>query len=79
MPNDAKFGLIVGLTLVLGAAILFFQKDQPNASAPPAPAISTPAAAPSAAAMLPPPAPLPRPGVDRDAPGQTASRPAGMW
>jgi hypothetical protein len=78
MPNDAKFGLIVGLTLVLSAAILFFQKEQPATSAPP-PAISTPSAAPSTAAMLPPPAPLPRPGVDRDAPGQTASRPAGMW
>jgi len=79
MPNDAKFGLIVGLSLVLSAAILFFQKDQPAASAPPPPAICTPAPAPSTAAMLPSPAPLPRPGVDRDAPGQTASRPAGMW
>lgn len=27
MPNDAKFGLLVGLSLVLTVALVFFQKE----------------------------------------------------
>ncbi len=70
MPNDAKFGLIVGVVLVLTVAVLFFPKEatqQPD----PAPAKTaeknTP---PSAAALLPAPTPLAKPKTV----GQTASR-----
>lgn len=37
MPTDAKCGLLVGVGLVVAAAILFFQKD------PDAPALAIPA------------------------------------
>ena len=29
MPNDAKLGMILGVGLVLGAAVLFFQREEP--------------------------------------------------
>jgi hypothetical protein len=78
MHNDAKFGLLVGLALVLGAAVLFFQKEPgpaANAAAPPAApaAVSSRPDLPSAAAMLPSPAPLPRPS-GREVEGRPASR-----
>lgn len=36
MPNDAKFGLVVGVGLVIAVAIVFFRKEAPS---PPAEAI----------------------------------------
>jgi hypothetical protein len=33
MPNDAKFGLILGVGLVVAVAVIFFRKD--SAAAPP--------------------------------------------
>lgn len=44
LPTDAKCGLLVGVGLVLGAAILFFQKDP----APPPPGASPAALKPPA-------------------------------
>lgn len=40
MPNDAKFGLVVGVGLVIAVAVVFFRKDLPGqkASLDPAPA-----------------------------------------
>ncbi|HVS36241.1 MAG TPA: hypothetical protein VMS17_11790 [Gemmataceae bacterium] len=32
MPNDAKLGLVVGVGVVIAAAVLFFHKDAPTAS-----------------------------------------------
>lgn len=75
MPNDAKFGLIIGVVLVIAVAILFFQA-QPTPIAPaaqPAPAeVQAPATPPSAAALSPSATPPVRP--DRETKGQTASR-----
>ncbi len=50
MPNDAKLGLLVGVALTLGVAVLFFQKEPgPPAAriAQPAPVAKSPAARPS--------------------------------
>lgn len=50
MPNDAKLGLVVGVGLVIGVAVVFFRKDlaPPPADAPAANAVSpAPAAAPA--------------------------------
>ena len=30
MPNDAKLGLIVGVGLVIGVAVVYFRKDLPD-------------------------------------------------
>jgi hypothetical protein len=30
MPNDAKFGLVVGVGLVIAIAIVFFRKEAPS-------------------------------------------------
>jgi hypothetical protein len=59
MPTDAKCGLLVGVGLVVAAAVLFFRKDSPPA--PPAPIVS-PAAAlkpPAAEPVYPDRTPLP--------------------
>jgi len=61
MPTDAKCGLLVGVGLVLAAAVLFFQRDPPPA--PPAPVVSP-------AAALKPPA------ADRVSPDRTPLPPA---
>ncbi|MCE9532292.1 MAG: hypothetical protein K8T89_14400 [Planctomycetes bacterium] len=72
MPNDAKFGLIVGVVLVLAVAVMFFQKDPaPEArSAPIKAEVAAPSDQPSAARL---PAPsLHTPREDKT-PGQTTS------
>lgn len=70
MPSDAKFGLIVGVVLVLTAAVLFFPAEPPAAPAPDTSAkVAVEAKTPSAAASLPPPV-LTRPETK----GQTTSR-----
>ena len=51
MQNDAKFGLIVGLVLVLAVAMLFFQKEQPTS----APVQSVKAGAPAVTTKFTPP------------------------
>lgn len=33
MPNDAKFGLVVGVGLVIAVAVVFFRKDLPGQKA----------------------------------------------
>jgi hypothetical protein len=44
MPNDAKLGLVVGMTLVLLIAILFFRRERaPEGAAPVPPAATFPA------------------------------------
>jgi nucleoid-associated protein YgaU len=61
MPNDAKLGLVLGVTLVIAVAVVFFRRDlataQPNeeptsavngAAAPPAAPTTPPAAPPNA-------------------------------
>lgn len=53
MPNDAKLGLLAGLTVVLLVALLFFRKEGPPA--PPG-VRAAPASVPSPA---PPPSPTP--------------------
>ena len=70
MHSDAKFGLIVGVVLVLAVAVLFFSKE---GAQPPNPALAKTAEAntpPSAAALLPAPTPIAKPKT----PGQTTSR-----
>ena len=54
MPNDAKFGLAVGIGLVILVAVVFFHKE-PSASVPPAAAVSA-QEAPPANAVSPAPA-----------------------
>lgn len=75
MPNDAKFGLIIGVVLVIAVAVLFFQA-QPTPQSPAvqsAPAeVQNPATPPSAAALNPPPTPPARPS--RETKGQMTSR-----
>ena len=63
MANDAKFGLVVGVALVIASAVMFFQRpatgEQVN---PPAEtAIEPKPNRPTAPAMLPPPGSLPKP------------------
>ena len=36
MPNDAKLGLIVGVGLVIGVAVVFFRKDDSEGALSPA-------------------------------------------
>lgn len=53
MPSDAKFGLIVGIGLVILVAVVFFRRD-PSGSVPPPAAVSA-QEAPRANAMSPAP------------------------
>jgi hypothetical protein len=32
VPNDAKFGLVVGVVLVIAIAVVFFRKEAPPAN-----------------------------------------------
>ena len=69
MHNDAKFGLIVGVVLVLAIAVLFFPKEgiQPSPSPAKTAEINAP---PSAAALLPAPTSVAKPKMQ----AQTTSR-----
>ena len=86
MPNDAKFGLVVGVGLVITVAIVFFRKDPtPHVAAAANPAPTAPvagvleAAPPSVTAAAPPtvqaaPSLLaPRPEEEKYAPGTLSS------
>lgn len=73
MPTDAKCGLLVGVGLVLAAAVLFFQKDPPPVADPPAPVAQTRS---PAAAVKPPAAEPNRPPESSLAPGRPVSRTA---
>jgi hypothetical protein len=42
MPSDAKFGLAVGVTLVIAVAVLFYHKEPTTAAPPTAPATTAP-------------------------------------
>ena len=42
MPNDAKLGLIVGVGLVIGVAVVFFRKDLGSPERPGEPSYVTP-------------------------------------
>jgi len=66
MPTDAKCGLLVGVGLVLAAAVLIFQKDPP-------PATSTAPAVSPAAAVKPPTAEPVRPEPTSPAPARPVS------
>jgi hypothetical protein len=72
MPTDAKCGLLVGVGLVLAAAVLFFQKD-PSPADPP-PAVGQPRS--PAAAVKPPVAEPTRPPECSPVPGRPVSRSA---
>lgn len=71
MPNDAKLGLLAGLTAVLVVAVVYFQKP-PTAGATPAkvnPASAlTVSVAPVSIAPAPRPASLPSPKTSSTAP-----------
>ena len=54
MPNDAKLGLVAGVTIVVLIAALFFRRDPTHADPPGV------TASPKAAASDLPPPPLPR-------------------
>jgi hypothetical protein len=49
MPNDAKLGLIVGVGLVIGVAVVFFRKDLGPPQGPGEPPFVTPVSATRAA------------------------------
>jgi hypothetical protein len=49
MPNDAKLGLIVGVGLVIGVAVVFFRKDLGPPEKPGEPSYVTPVSATRAA------------------------------
>ena len=76
MPNDAKLGLVVGMSLVLVIALIFFRKEgtvQAKSDAPPA-------VTPKVARPVPPPPPesattLPPPTVPVTPPPQMAPPP----
>jgi hypothetical protein len=72
MPNDAKFGLIVGVVLVIAVAVLFFQSQPPEPARPAPVEVQAPAIPPSAAALQPSPAPPVRP--THETKGQMTSR-----
>ena len=59
MPNDARLGLVVGVGLVIGFAVLTFRKDG-NPQRPPGNVETTPAGATQASAMSGLPTPAPR-------------------
>jgi nucleoid-associated protein YgaU len=67
MPNDAKFGLVVGVGLVIAVAVVFFRKDLPGPKA----ALPEPKAAAAATQPAPPEAPLAA-SQPRVTPAQTA-------
>ena len=50
MPNDAKLGLIVGVGLVIGVAVVFFRKDLGPPQGPGEAPLATPLSATRAAA-----------------------------
>src|SRR5262249_31343783 len=56
MPSDAKFGLAVGVTLVIAVAVLFYRRE-PTAAAPPPPAPAATATPLPAVPVAKPPAP----------------------
>jgi hypothetical protein len=64
MPSDAKFGLAVGVTLVIAVAVLFYRKEPTTAGPPPTPA----------ATAVPLPAVPPAPGAQPSFPAN--GRPA---
>lgn len=70
MPNDAKFGLIIGVGLVIAVAVLFFQ-SQPQLTQPAAAEVQAPQTPPSAAALSAPESPPARPS--RETKGQMTS------
>lgn len=71
MTNDAKFGLVVGLGLVIAIAVVYFHKD-PNAKADGTPtAVGAARTAPAHGQYRPEWAPPPKRG---EAPGQTTSQ-----
>src|SRR5262249_21320120 len=49
MPNDAKLGLVIGVGLVIGIAVMFFRKDLAPPEGPGEPAYATPVSATRAA------------------------------
>src|SRR5437660_4848038 len=53
MPNDAKLGLIVGIGLVIGVAVVFFRKDLGPPEKPGEPSYVTPVSATRAAPSTP--------------------------
>jgi hypothetical protein len=53
MPNDAKLGLIVGVGLVIGVAVVFFRKDLGPSEKPGEPSYVTPVSATRAAPATP--------------------------
>jgi hypothetical protein len=53
MPNDAKLGLIVGVGLVIGVAVVFFRKDVGPPEKPGEPSYVTPVSATRAAPATP--------------------------
>jgi len=53
MPNDAKLGLIVGVGLVIGVAVVFFRKDVGPPEKPGEPSYVTPVSATRAAPVTP--------------------------
>ena len=53
MPNDAKLGLIVGVGLVIGVAVVFFRKDLGPPEKPGEPSYVTPVSATRAAPATP--------------------------
>ncbi|VTS00015.1 hypothetical protein [Tuwongella immobilis] len=64
MQNDAKLGMILGVGLVLGAAVLFFQRPETTAlvttgptAVPSALPVATNSPEPTAHAVKPPPGP----------------------
>ena len=67
MPNDSKFGLFIGISLVLAVAVLFFQKEPAPSMSGQTAAVSLPSATPSEtptpAATLSAPTPPSRPAV----------------
>jgi hypothetical protein len=57
MPNDAKFGLLVGVTMVIAVAVVFFRNDPsggPKPNDPAAPVVKSMALPPVVPAGEPP-------------------------
>jgi hypothetical protein len=59
MPNDAKCGLVVGLGVVVTAAVLFVPTGPPQTEPAPPPVVQTKSRAPAAAVGPPESAPVP--------------------
>jgi hypothetical protein len=79
MHSDAKFGLLVGVILVVAVAVFFFGNEPAETPLPEAATktseVKAPPANPSAAAMLPPPAPK-SPTSPTSRPDRLTSRPS---